>query len=146
MNNDVVVTGDFAGTVDFGGGLLTSIGGSLDIFVAKYSGVDGRHLWSKSFGGSSGDRSRAVAVDANGNVIVSGYFIGSASFGGPTLTAVGYYEAFVAKYSGLDGSYLWSLQSGGSGSKTPARLAVDPSGNIVLIGTFSGAAIFGGNS
>jgi hypothetical protein len=39
-SGDVIVTGRFEGTVDFGGGDLTSAGGS-DIFVAKYSDAVG---------------------------------------------------------------------------------------------------------
>ena len=45
---NVVVTGKFQGNVDFGGGALTSEGGS-DIFVAKFDAY-GNHLWSQRFG------------------------------------------------------------------------------------------------
>src|SRR5438105_2138915 len=47
-NGDFYVTGNFYGTLDFGGGPLTSAGG-YDIFVAKFSSA-GSHLWSKRFG------------------------------------------------------------------------------------------------
>src|SRR5262249_26201036 len=46
-SGNVFVIGIFQGTVDFGGGGLTSAGGS-DIFLAKYSS-SGAHLWSKRF-------------------------------------------------------------------------------------------------
>lgn len=35
VSEDVIVTGSFEGTVDFGGGVLTSAG-SADIFIAKF--------------------------------------------------------------------------------------------------------------
>ncbi|MDX1377405.1 MAG: tetratricopeptide repeat protein, partial [Anaerolineales bacterium] len=50
------VTGFFRGRVDFGGGTLTSTHYSwhdpnnyMDIFLAKYSGATGQHLWSDNF-------------------------------------------------------------------------------------------------
>jgi hypothetical protein len=51
--NDIIVTGCFSSTVDFGGTLLTS-SGNLNIFVAKYS-ASGSHVWSKRFGGQGSD-------------------------------------------------------------------------------------------
>jgi hypothetical protein len=43
---NVVVTGYFQGTVNFGGGSLTSAGGT-DIFLFKYSAA-GAHVWSSA--------------------------------------------------------------------------------------------------
>lgn len=37
------------GSVDFGGGALTSAG-SNDIFAAKLTAADGAHVWSQRFG------------------------------------------------------------------------------------------------
>ena len=49
------------GTVDYGGGPLTS-GGSSDVVVAKL-GPDGRHIWSRLFESSSNDSPMGIAVD-----------------------------------------------------------------------------------
>ncbi|HLN81480.1 MAG TPA: hypothetical protein VK392_09850, partial [Thermoanaerobaculia bacterium] len=57
---NVVVVGAFQNSVDFGGGSLTSAGGT-DMFVAKYS-ASGAHLWSRRFGGASDDYAEAVTV------------------------------------------------------------------------------------
>ena len=51
---DVMVTGWFRDTVDFGGGPLAGLG-NLDVFVAKLSGLDGSHLWSRRFGSPNPD-------------------------------------------------------------------------------------------
>src|SRR5437773_827609 len=85
QNNSVIVAGYFTGTVDFGGGPLTSAGGA-DVFVAKYA-ADGGFQWAKRFGGTSGDVAASVAVDGSGNVVVGGRFSGSVDFGGGTLTS-----------------------------------------------------------
>jgi hypothetical protein len=47
-SGNVVITGYFFGTIDFGGGLLAS-GGGNDVFLAKFD-PSGNHLWSKQFG------------------------------------------------------------------------------------------------
>ncbi len=39
------------------------------------------HLWSKRFGAASFDRGDSVAVDSAGNVLVTGYFLGTVDFG-----------------------------------------------------------------
>jgi hypothetical protein len=62
---NVLLTGDFDGTVDFGGGPLTSAG-SDDIFVAKLD-AQGNHLWSKRFGDSYYQQADAVTVDGARN-------------------------------------------------------------------------------
>jgi hypothetical protein len=95
-SGNVLVTGPFNGTVNFGGGGLTSAGGS-DIFVAKFSGADGAHLWSKRFGGSSDDIGMSVAADGSGDALLTGSFSGLVDFGGEILTSAGQTDIFVLK-------------------------------------------------
>src|SRR5262249_47559744 len=59
---NVLLTGFFDGSVDFGGGPLTSAGWS-DIFVVKLDPA-GNHLWSKRFGDGLNQHAWATAVDA----------------------------------------------------------------------------------
>lgn len=68
----VIVTGMFNGTLDFGPAQLQAAGDAnlADGFVAKVSGTDGAHIWSKSFADSSSFVSR-VSVDADGNVALA---------------------------------------------------------------------------
>jgi len=148
-SGNVVVTGFFQGTVDFGGGGLTSAG-ELDIFVAKFSGADGSHLWSKRFGSTAFEEGREVAVDGSGNVVVTGLFEGTVDFGGGGLTSVGRYDRhdiFVAKFSGANGSHLWSKRFGSADFfDAGVGTAVDSSGNVVVTGWFTGTVDFGGEN
>jgi len=139
-NGDVAVVGYFAGTADFGAGAVTSAGGD-DIFVAVYRSADGRPVWSKHFGTPNHDFGTAVAVDANGNVLVGGSINGTVSFGGPALTT-GASSAFVAKFSAA-GAHLWSKLIGGATNSSVTGAAVDGNGNVFAVGTFSGSANFG---
>lgn len=144
-SGNVVVTGSYTGTVDFGGSPLASKG--ADIFLVSYT-ANGAHLWSKRLGGTdtADDRARAVAVDTAGNVFLTG-FVSSASidFGGGPRTG-GTQDVFVASYSGA-GTHRWSkrfpdtYQSSGNYGST---IGVDASGRVCVGGGYSGAIDFGG--
>jgi hypothetical protein len=142
-SGDVLVTGYFGTTVDFGGGLLNTAG-YLDIFVVKLSGVDGAHLWSKRLGNTKPDGGMGVAVDGNGDVLVMGFFEQTVNFGGEPLTSAGAEDIFVAKYSGVDGSYFWAKRFGGPGYEWRGGLAADTSDNVLVTGFFYETADFNG--
>jgi hypothetical protein len=92
-----MITGNFLGSVDFGGGPFLSAGG-MDIFLAKFDG-NGTHLWSQRFGHFNDQSGQSVAFDASWNVITTGYFQGIVDFGGDTLTSAGSSDIFLAKFS-----------------------------------------------
>ena len=140
---DVAVTGLFTYTVDFGGGPVTSAG-SNDGFVAKLSGTDGAHLWSKRFGSTNVDYGYAVAVDAGGNVAVTGFFQGTVDFGGGPLVSAGLEDIFVEKLAGPDGAHLWSKRFGGTSTDYGYGVAIDGAGNVLSTGYFQNSADFGG--
>ncbi|MCC6554292.1 MAG: hypothetical protein IT372_15025 [Polyangiaceae bacterium] len=115
-----LITGDFYGTVSFGGDPLTnsSMSGRSDAFVVKLD-ANGEHVWSERIGEAPGplDANQAgcsLAVDASGNAVVAGVFGGNADLGGQTFEAGGYHDAFVAR--------------------------LDPSGAVVAAKSFRGLA------
>lgn len=136
-----VVTGYMVGTVDFGGGPLVSAG-AADVFLAKFSAAGG-HLWSRRFGGASSDVPESIAVDSGGNVAITGYFQGSADFGGGMLTSAGLNDIFAARYD-ANGNHVWSRRWGGDSDDRGAGVAVNSGGNVILTGTFTGDLSFGG--
>jgi hypothetical protein len=82
---NVYFTGMFYGSVNFGGGTLTSKG-SYDLFMASYTS-SGAYRWARSHGSTSSDYGRSIAADAKGNVYGTGYFYYTVDFGGGPLTA-----------------------------------------------------------
>jgi hypothetical protein len=134
-------TGPFEGSVDFGGGSLTSAG-DWDIFLARYDG-EGNHLWSKRFGGTGMEYGKSLDNDAFGNIFVTGYFEDSVDFGGGVLTSLGVGDIFLIKYDGT-GNHLWSKSFGGAGADYGFNLATAISGNVFVIGSFAGIVDFGG--
>ena len=134
------VTGWFGGSATFGSTILTSNGGA-DIFVAKLDS-SGNWLWAKNAGGIDCDEGQSIAVDANGNSYVTGYFSDSATFGSTTLTSSGGADIFVAKLDS-SGNWLWAKNAGGTDYDCGNSIAVDASGNIYVTGGFEGTATFG---
>jgi hypothetical protein len=134
---NVIVTGNFASaSVNFGGGALTNTsGGGADIFLAKYSAA-GAHVWSKQFGGtlSLAENAYDVATDAAGNILLTGSIVSSMNFGGGSLPSDGWYDIFMAKFSGT-GAHVWSKRTGAGSGK---GIGADRDGNVLTAGTFTG--------
>jgi hypothetical protein len=92
---NVMVVGEFQGTVDFGGGPLTSAGSS-DIVVAKYT-PEGAPLWSRRFGAASHDAGGFIAPYPGGGALVAGQFQSTVDFGPTSLTSAGGYDALLLR-------------------------------------------------
>src|SRR4029434_11182450 len=99
-------------------------------------------LWAERFGSSGDDLGRAITVDSNGDVLITGNFQGTVDFGGGGLTRAGLNDIFVAKFSGVDGAHIWSTRFGSTGDDFGNGIAVDGSGNVLVAGTFNGTVDF----
>jgi len=141
-NENSYVTGYFSGSATFGTTTLTSSSEYYsDIFVAKLDN-NSNWLWVKQAGGTNWDYGYGIAVDANGNSYVTGYFYNSATFGTTTLTSSGYADIFVAKLDS-SGNWLWAKQAGGASFDYGYGIAVDDNGNSYITGVFEEIATFG---
>ena len=149
-SGNIMVTGYFEETMTFGAGetnetILTSPGHE-DIFVAKYD-PDGNLLWVKNPGGPSMEKGHDIAVDGADNLLVTGTFKKTATFGGgeaneTIYTSTGRFDIFVAKYA-PSGDLLWVKKAGGTKEDIPTAIATDGSGNIIVTGYFEGTVTFG---
>jgi hypothetical protein len=112
-----------------------------DMFIAKYD-ANGARLWTRQAGTTSGggtnlmDTARAVAVDFNGGVYVTGRTFGDFT-GGPVSGDHG----FVLKYSG-DGTRLWATNLGAAG-ETSTSIARSPEDHMLVTGSTSAGAVSG---
>ncbi|MBW2736738.1 MAG: SBBP repeat-containing protein [Deltaproteobacteria bacterium] len=139
-NNNLTITGSFLGTADLGGGNVTSRG-AADIFVAGFSNA-GAYRWHKSLGGTLGDGGQDVAVDAEGNVYVTGHVLGAADLGAGSVAGKGEYDVFLSSFS-ESGVPRWQKSIGGTWSDWGYGVAIDPNGDICLAGHFQGTADLG---
>ncbi|MCE7892594.1 MAG: hypothetical protein DYH12_23295, partial [Sorangiineae bacterium PRO1] len=145
---DVFVTGYFRDNIDITSPALTAVGGH-DLFVARLAASNGATVWAKRWGcantaqGYGPDRGVALLVDPNDDVFVGGAVIpGACDLGnGTPFGGVGESDAFVAKYKGTDGSYLWHAFAGSSSVDAVGALALSPGGNLVLGGHTSGSSM-----
>ena len=139
-SGNIYMTGYFKGTAAFGNRTLIS-SGDRDIFTARYNS-SGDLVWVKQAGGSGEDNSSSVTADSMGNIVVTGSFSGTASFGNTTLVSKGGSDIFTAKYA-ENGNLLWVKQAGGS-SFDHGHCATAGSGdNIYITGSFKDTATFG---
>lgn len=100
--------------------------GQQDMLIRRYS-ISGDEQWTRAVAGDAGtsDQAGGVAFDFAGNVVVAGTIAGDAE---ETI--------WVRKYA-ADGSTLWTHTSDGEepGPDLAARVAVDSSGAIVVVGS-----------
>lgn len=96
-------------------------------FSTSLRATDGNPVWTNLFNGAANndDRSRALAVDGVGNVIVTG----------TTSDSNGCYDFATIKYSSA-GIGLWTnlFNGPGNGDDTPAAVAVDGCGSVYVTG------------
>ena len=102
--------------------------------------------WAKKIGGANFDYIEDIAVDALGNVYVTGQFAGTVYFD-PSVNKAklsstnGGYDVFIAKYNDL-GNYMWAKKIGGTSTDNAYSLALDTFGNVYVTGNFWGTADF----
>ncbi len=144
-SGNIVLTGYFQGTIDFGGGPLTAAGASNDIFVAKLDS-SGHFIWAKQFGDTQSQAAYGVAVDLTGAVYVVGNNSGTLDFGtGAPLVSAGMEDVFIAKLD-TNGAPIWSKGFGDPTDQSAFSVAVTPSGAIAVVGYMDGTVDFGGVS
>lgn len=143
-SDNIVFTGwARTGIVNFGGGQVNV--NNNDVFVAKLS-PDGAHLWSKVFVNPSDQHGRAVAIAPNGDVVVGGESNGNFNLGGSPHTITNNFEAFIGRFSGADGAFLWSRVFVGTGDQFTRGISFLPNGNPVVLGRFANGIDFGGGN
>ena len=121
--------------------LQSSIGGKDDVFICKLD-PEGNLLFSTYLGGSGIDEPNAIALDANGDILVVGqthstdFPVTENAFqpdyaGG---SAVGSGDGFLAKLSGDGSRLLYASYFGGSADDVVNGVAVAPDGGVLITG------------
>ncbi|WP_437801644.1 PE-PGRS family protein [Sorangium sp. So ce693] len=138
---DVVVAGEFEGTLNFGADPSTALvsAGGKDLFVAKLD-ADGNHVFSKRFGGELDQGATAVAVTEAGEIVVLGMVDGSINFSedpGTALEGSGGPNVVVAKLD-PSGGHLWSRRFGSAESWQRFRSVAVGESALYAAGAFGG--------
>jgi outer membrane protein assembly factor BamB len=140
-DGDILVAGYFEETVSIGDEEHVSQG-DLDLFVARLSGEDGSPVWSRSFGSTGLDMVSGIAV-VDEDVVATGRVSGDVDFGGGEVE--GNQAGFVVRLARSDGRHVWSRLLAGTAVVHGDAIAASRAGNILVAGTFSETASFGGD-
>ncbi len=136
-----IITGGFTGSASFGATTLTSAG-VYAVFTAKLN-ADGTYAWAtQSTGTGDYDYAWGVSAFSDGSSIITGQFVGTATFGATTLTSTGSQNSFTAKVN-ADGTYAWATQAGGPGDDLSYGVSELADGSSIITGQFNGTATFG---
>lgn len=136
---NIIITGYFGGTVNFGGISKTAIG-DTDAFIAKYSS-SGNLVWVKTISGVDLKSINGLTTDNNGNIYITGDFLNTVNFDSITKTSLGGYDVFFAKYD-ENSNIQWVKTITGTNSESSKDIEIDNSGNLYLIGNFAGTTLF----
>jgi hypothetical protein len=112
------------------GSPLNAYNKSNDILVLKLNS-SGAHQWHTFLGSDNYEVGRNIALDASGNIYVTGY--GYKSWGMPINAYSGGSDIFVLKLNS-NGAYLWHTFFGSAGTDYAWGLALDKSSNVYVTG------------
>jgi hypothetical protein len=139
-NGNHYLLGNTGGTIDAdpSGEIMELTDESYYSFIECF-GDDGSFKWAKKFGADNYCTPAAMAIDANDNLYVTGYFEDEVDFNpgeeATILTADGYSDMFVVKFNS-NGELLWAKKFGGdlNGSINPKDIAVGVNNDVYITG------------
>jgi len=142
--DDIYMTGDFDGSVDFGGHALVRESKFQSAIYLVRLDTQGKEQFSRFFVDTGpGATATTIAVDKDGSVVVAGKFAKAINLGGGPLSEdLG--GIFCAKYNKY-GGHQWSKAF--ASQKYPnavsvTGLAIGDSGDVILGGTFDNSVDF----
>ncbi|WP_139922758.1 SBBP repeat-containing protein [Hymenobacter sp. DG01] len=141
-SGNVYVTGTFEGDLArFGTIPLRRDNWRSNMFVSKLN-AQGQWQWAVSGGGSAQTRGNGLAVDASGNVFVTGAVAGKqARFGTvPASKEDDSFDLLVARLS-PEGQWQWAVRGGGPEQDAGLDVALDAGGNVLVAGNFAGTRV-----
>lgn len=115
----------------------------LSIAVEAEYAPDNSLVWVQRMGGDTSgaltDAGDALALDASGNVYVTGWYYGTSDFGATVLTTTGDGDrnAFVTKLN-ASGAIQWAKSWGTTTDDMGQGIGVDGSGNVYALGVTGG--------
>jgi hypothetical protein len=98
-----------------------------DIYTLKYAAGTGAILWERRLSNTWDEAANALALDAAGNVFVTGIAQPAPIYGDNRI--------FTAKYAAATGAVLWQKYDTAGTTSGGVGVAVDPAGHVVVSGS-----------
>jgi hypothetical protein len=143
-SGDAYITGStFSTNLSSPGVVQSSLGGSIDAFVAEFDPTGGNVLYLTYLGGKGVDGAAGIVVDASGDAYVTGVtFSSDFPLHNPEQAACGdsgcsQGDAFVAKLSPGGTALLYSTYLGGDNLDVGNGIALDSAGDAYIAGSTS---------
>lgn len=143
-DGDLLFAGSALGTVDFGGGPIAVDGTVNHAFFARYSPAVA-YKTARLFGteSTSSSHGSGLAVDRDGDILITGAFSGSIDCGTGPLPGVTRSAMFIGRYT-RDGAHRWShVFTSPTGVVDANALALDSAGRALVGGSFVDTVDFG---
>ena len=143
-NGDLLAFGSFSTDITLGATTYTSAG-STDLVLMKYNAV-GTVSWAKQMGGANMDLGYGIALDSQDNILLTGGFSGTATFGGNTLTTAGIYNELYLLKLDPSGNDIWHKQQAATSNNVGISVKVNSNNDVYLASDFNGTAQVGSSS
>jgi hypothetical protein len=130
-NGEIVVVGSFTGSIIVGGFTLSSNGGS-DIYLLKFNSA-GNYIWSRQFGSNKNDGGNTLGVDAEKNIVISGYFQDSIHFDSEVVSDT--FATFFLTKLDKNGNVTWA-KKGGNNYHAGRFINIENNGTIDVLCSF----------
>ncbi len=144
---NILISGNFDGIPDFDPGpsvTTLTASGIFDIFILKLD-PSGNFTWVRGIGDVNNDTGESIALDAAGNVHVTGTFNGTVDFDPGAavfnLTSGGF-DPYILKLDAA-GNFVWArVLYNNTAADYGMGIAVDASGNVYSTGRFANTMDF----
>jgi len=116
-------------------GLISQTEDNRDWLIRKYKASDRTVIWEKTVDGNGfHDYARAILIDSDDNIIVSGDKNNGTDNGDNAA-----YDAYIVKFAKGDGTILWEQTWDSGGNDYAEEMAPDSKGNLYIAGRTANA-------
>jgi len=142
---EIAVAGSFGGNANFGENFSATSNGGDDIFILKMNAATGETIFLKQIGSSEHEYANQLAIDPQGNILVTGEFRNALDFDPGSSVSLfntkGLTDIFLLKLSSA-GTYQWAKTFGGTGLDFGHSVTTDAQRNVIITGRFSDSISF----
>jgi hypothetical protein len=138
-SGEVAITGQFnSEELNFQNITLSNASTGWDAFIARFN-ANGTIQWADAIGGVADEFSSSIAIAPNGTTTIAGHYFSTAlnidsfllSNSNPGWSS----DMFLVSYD-TNSSVYWAKGFGGTGNEISGDVAINSSGNIILVGGF----------